>query len=137
MPLNGGVMPRQRNLVAYHNAHYMALVEKVMAEGKTLFPCERRQAVTIQGEFYAWRRICEANPEEAAGYGVRAEVLRNVALRATDEGLVAMPESEMLAPSILGAVLGPVGQRGKEPGSGAKLAAEALSRLRGSLGEAS
>ena len=128
-------MPRHRNLVAYHNAYYMALVEKVTAEGKVLFPCERKQAVTIQGEFYAWRRIAEANPEEAARYGVRAEVLRNVALRATDEGLVAMPEAEMLAPSVLGAVLGLQAPRGSEADSGQKLAAEALSRLRGTLGE--
>lgn len=128
-------MPRHRNLVAYPNAYYWGLVEKVMAEGKVLFPCERKQAVTIQGEFYTWRRICEADPLEASRYGVRAEALRNVALRATDEGLVAMPESEMLAPSILGAVLGPMTPRGQEVDSGAKLAAEALSRLKGTLNE--
>lgn len=128
-------MPRQRNLVAYPNAYYWGLVEKVMAEGRVLFPCERRQAVTLQGEFYTWRRLCEADPLGAAQYGIRADALRNVALRATDEGLVAMPEAELLGPRILGAVLGPIAPRGAEPDSGAALAAEALSRLRGTLGE--
>ncbi len=127
-------MPRHRNLVAYPNAYYWGLVEKVMAEGKVLFPCERRQAVTIQGEFYTWRRVCEADPLEAANFGVRAEMLRNVALRATDEGLVAMPEADLLGPRILGAVLGPMAVRGTEGDSGAAAAAEALTRLRGTLG---
>lgn len=129
-------MPRQRNLLAYPNVYFWGVVERVMTEGKVLFPCERRQAVTIQGEFYTWRRVCEADPEEAARYGVRAEMLRNVALRATDDGLLAMPESEMLAPSVLGAVLGIQPQRGTGDTGPATEAAEALKRLRGTLGGA-
>lgn len=131
-------MPRKRDLAAYPTQYYWALVERIVADGRTLFPCERREAATIQGEFYTWRRVCEEQPEAAARLGVDVTQLRNVALRATDEGLLAMPESELLGPRILASVLGDVGQR--QPSAtpeavSALQAAESLRKLRTMTGE--
>lgn len=131
-------MPRKRDLAAYPTQYYWALVQKVTAEGRVLFPCERREAATIQGEFYTWRRVCEEQAETAARLGVDVTQLRNVALRATDEGLLAMPESELLGPRILAGVLGDVGKR--QPAAtpetiSALQAAESLKRLRAMAGE--
>lgn len=128
-------MPRARDLSAYPTTYYWGVVEKVEREGATLFPCTRQQAVTIQGEFYAWRRVCEKREGEARGLGVEPARLRNVALRSTEEGLWAIPESETLGPKVLGAVLGDLGLR-KGPMVVADLAQSALADLQARLGRA-
>jgi len=131
-------MPRKRDLAAYPTQYYWALVQRVVADGRILFPCERREAATIQGEFYTWRRVCEEQAEAAARLGVDVTQLRNVALRATEEGLLAMPESELLGPRILASVLGDVGQRvtsATPEAVNALAAAESLRRLRAMTGE--
>jgi hypothetical protein len=101
-------MPRERTLVAYHNAHYMALVRQTLARRQPILVKLPNQAAaaTMRGELYAWRRVAEKNPVAAEKLGVDLELLRQVAFRIKPEGLECLPTSFLPGPGAIEAALG-------------------------------
>ena len=98
-------MPRTRPLDSYPNAEFWALVQRARHE-PFLVPCTRPQAASMRGEIYAWRRAVERDPADAASFGIDAAVLRGMAWKITDQGLITMPHTQLQAPSLIAAALG-------------------------------
>lgn len=112
-------MPRTRHLDTYPHSHFLALWERGLAEGGFLVPCNRPQALSVQGEWHAWRRAAEANPTAALAAGLPHPVrLREVALRVTPEGLKVFPadqrEVALLITAALGGKPSPVGDAAQD-----------------------
>ena len=100
-------MPRTRSLETYPNREFWALCQRIL-EAPVPFqvPCTRPQAASMRGELYAWRRAAEAQPTQAAGYGIDVFKLRNVAFRVNDRGLEGISASLLQTPSLILSALG-------------------------------
>lgn len=99
-------MPRTKPLDAYPNAHYSALIAKVADGGLFTVPCTRPQAASLRGELYAWRRACQAAPDEAADLGVNVALLAAIGWRITDAGLETYHVAELQSAKLITAALG-------------------------------
>ena len=122
-------MPRTRSLETYANRQFLALVKRTIAlNAPVLIPCTRPQAASMRGEMHAWRRAAEGNPDSARHYGIDLDMLRQVALRITAEGMECIPQSLLVTPSLIENALGPM------PGLISQ-ATSALDRLRNLVSE--
>lgn len=81
-------MPRKLSLLGYPNEEYWGIVLKVLRDGKVEVGLPTMLAAGLRQNFYAWRRACEALPEEAARFGVDARRLREVMVVAQEGGLL-------------------------------------------------
>lgn len=90
-------MPRIRNLDCYPHEAFVALVQRVLTTREpVVVPCTRLQALSLQGELYAWRRACEGQPDAAATMGVPVQEMRKWSLR-----LAQSPSGEFLGLQML------------------------------------
>lgn len=102
-------MPRKESLDGYPNREFAALVGRVVEGEEISVPCTRTTAMSLRSQFYAWRRTCEALPEEAARLGVDWTKLRAVACTLSDEALRFVPAGTLPIPALLRKVLGEEG----------------------------
>lgn len=118
-------MTRRRPLISYPNAHYWAVVARVTGTDEALtIPCTKTQALSLQGEIYAWRKACEAEPGDAQAMGIRLPELRSVSLRITPTGLQVLPTGQLAGPGLIESALG-----GKPETPAAQSASDMLKRL--------
>ncbi len=120
-------MPRPRALITYPNDQFRRLAERGR-EGNCLVPCTKSQALSIRGEWYAWRRVCELNPEIAKNFGIDAEILRDVALRVDAGGLMAFPAILRESIQVLERALGPADTIQQKAGESLAMLREALAQ---------
>ncbi len=99
-------MPRLKALETYPNFEYWELTQRVLKERSIQVDCHSKMAATLRGQYYAWRRVCEQLPEEAARYGVDAEKLREVSIRQNEAGLEFMWASDLPIPGLIRSALG-------------------------------
>lgn len=124
-------MPRERQFDTYPHGHYLALITAALEQpGGVMVPCSQREAMSLRGEVYAWRRVCEKHPEEAAAYGIQVPVIREVSLQVKPEGLLAMRMTDLRGPKLIEAALGrPIGMPTSAAQQMADTAAQSLASL--------
>lgn len=123
-------MPRARPLDSYPSKYYIALFRKVIEEDKPFkVPCSRTQAASLRGELYSWRNAAESSRDEATSTGIDLTILRKVSMKIEDDGLVVLPTSHLMGPSLIIAALG------GEPSDLETEAQAALKRLQSMVGE--
>jgi hypothetical protein len=127
-------MPRSRPLTGYPLAAFRALFTQARRAPVTI-PLERVKALTLRGELYAFRRAAQADPHEAARWGLVVDDMLQVALRVVPDGLEVYPlETSNAAIAIMAALgAGPLPKAEPKP-SEAQEAADSLARLRALTG---
>ena len=85
-------MPKARALVTYPVAHYHEIFRWVLDNQKPLvIQLPRKEALTLRGELYAFRRAAESDLYTALEYGIDASRMREVSFTLVPEGLRAYP----------------------------------------------
>jgi hypothetical protein len=122
-------MPRAKPLDHYPFAEYGALFKKVADTRKPLtLTMERKRALSVQSELYAFRRVALANPGGAIRLGIPLEAFPEVRMSIVPDGLQLFHKSaapgvaEIVAllghiptPDPIGSGLVPVALREVEP----------------------
>lgn len=123
-------MARTRPLETYPNRYLMAALRKGLSS-PFLVPCTQTEAASLRGEFNAWRRAVEQEPEAALAHGLTREEItsmREVTFKVKPTGLEICPLNHLPSVRLIEAALGPLPAAvAPDP------AAEALARLKAQL----
>ena len=127
-------MARTRPLETYPTRFLLAAIRKAASKPFHI-PCTQTEAASLRGEFNAWRRAVEAEPEQARDLGISAEEarsFRDLTFRVKPTGLEICPINELPSVRLIEAALG-----GEVPPivEAPNPAAEALRRLQAGLAQ--